>query len=347
MTHRNIYLVGSAPMRDEADMFETMSGLFGERLRWLPDGETGERLNWVSWLEPVFANCPALFKTGELFKLHDSAMGFPRYALKPGKSASDVTFGNLFYADIAQRSYATFARLKKSGKIAATTKFQIDLVPAHSVLWLFAADELQEPLDSVYNEAVKREIDKIAGTLPHDEIAIQFDVASAVFARLQRATANAYGATKDEMLEKFSGVIADLGNRVPADIDLLVHLCYGDNNHKHSVEPIDMGDMVEFTRRLIAKLKRPMQLIHMPVPRDRSDDAYFAPLRDLELPEETELCLGLVHHTDGVEGTVKRLATAKKYASDFSVGTECGFGRRRPDTIPELLRIHDAASRAS
>jgi hypothetical protein len=25
---------------------------------------------------------------------------------------------------------------------------------------------------------------------------------------------------------------------------------------------------------------------------------------------------------------------------DFSIGTECGFGRRDPATIPELLRIH-------
>ena len=78
----------------------------------------------------------------------------------------------------------------------------------------------------------------------------------------------------------------------------------------------------------------------MPVPRNRDDDAYFEPLRNLKLRPETELCLGLVHHTDGVEGTKKRLATARKYAQGFSVGTECGFGRRDPKTIPELLRIH-------
>ena len=82
----------------------------------------------------------------------------------------------------------------------------------------------------------------------------------------------------------------------------------------------------------------------MPVPRNRSDAAYFEPLRRLELRPETELCLGLVHHTDGVEGTKKRLATAKRYAANFSIGTECGFGRRDPRTIPELLRIHAAVA---
>ena len=80
--------------------------------------------------------------------------------------------------------------------------------------------------------------------------------------------------------------------------------------------------------------------IHMPVPRNRADDAYFEPLRKLKLRAETQLCLGLVHHTDGVEGCTKRLATARKYVTNFSVGTECGFGRRDPKTIPELLRIH-------
>jgi hypothetical protein len=78
----------------------------------------------------------------------------------------------------------------------------------------------------------------------------------------------------------------------------------------------------------------------MPVPRDRADDAYFEPLRRLALRPETELSLGLVHYTDGVEGTEKRLATAKKYAGNFSIATECGFGRRNPRTIPELLHIH-------
>jgi hypothetical protein len=82
----------------------------------------------------------------------------------------------------------------------------------------------------------------------------------------------------------------------------------------------------------------------MPVPRDRSDEAYFAPLRGLHLRPETELCLGLVHYTDGLDGTRRRLATAEKFVKDFSIATECGFGRRDPATIPELLRIHAQAA---
>ena len=216
-----------------------------------------------------------------------------------------------------KHSYADFKRLKDAGKIAAGTKFQVDLVPAHSVIWLFLVDALHAPLDPRYNDALKREIDKIAAAIPHDELAIQFDVASAVFARLERNEASSYGRSKAEMQETFSAIVADLGNRVPAGVDLLYHLCYGDSNHRHVVEPTDMGDMVEFANRLSRTIKRPIDLIHMPVPRNRADDAYFAPSKRLTLRPETELCLGLVHYTDGVAGTKQRLATAKKYAEEF------------------------------
>ena len=201
----------------------------------------------------------------------------------------------------------TFAALKRAGKIPAQVKFQVDLVPAHSVIWLFVQEDLQRAVDPLYNEAVLREIDKIAAAIPHDELAIQFDIASAVFARLERDQPSPYGNTKEEMQATFSEIVVRLAEHVPADIDLLFHFCYGDAGHRHVVEPTDMGDMVDYANRLAGQLERPIAQIHMPVPRDRSDEAYFAPLRRLKLDPQTRLCLGLVHYTDGIEGTRKRL----------------------------------------
>lgn len=46
---------------------------------------------------------------------------------------------------------------------------------------------------------------------------------------------------------------------------------------------------------------------------------------------------------DGVEDvqfTDLKYASAQKYLSHFGAATECGFGRREPDTLPELFRIH-------
>jgi len=339
MSGHNVHLIGSVPLRDAAAVFETVSAALGPQLKRIPDGETGARLDWITWLEPVFSKNP-LFETAETFRLHETAPARQRYRMKPGISAKDVRLDNLFYADIARESYATFKRLRDNGKIPPGTKFQVDLVPAHSVLWLYVTERQQMELDPVYNEAVIREIDKLTKSIPHKDLAIQFDVASAVFARLERKEANPYGRSKEETQAHFTAIIAKLANLVLHDIDLLFHFCYGDSNHRHVVEPTDMGDMVDMANALTRAISRPIQLIHMPVPRNRFDDAYFAPLTRLALRPETELCLGLVHYTDGLEGTRRRMATARKYTKNFSIATECGLGRRPPETIPELLRIH-------
>src|SRR5262249_52925950 len=85
--------------------------------------------------------------------------------------------------------------------------------------------------------------------------------------------------------------------------------------------------------------------VHMPVPRERADMGYVAPLEKLRLPGTTRLYLGLVHYTDGVEGTHKRIETASSTYADFGIATECGMGRRVGQDIPALLRIdREAAS---
>ena len=338
---RKVHLVGSVPLPDAREVFTVVSRELGPHLKRIPDGETGERLDWITWLEPIFADHPAFEPSGETFQLHGALQRRDRrYRLKSGIAAEDVKFDNILYADIAIRSYEIFAELKRQKIIPTECKFQIDLVPAHSAIWLYVQEDLQRAIDKPFNDAVLREIDKIAATIPRDQIAIQFDVASAVFARLERAQKSPYGATKEEMQETFTQIVLRLANHVPADIDLLFHFCYGDAGHKHVVEPTDMGDMVEFANRLTREVTRSIDLVHMPVPRDRTDDAYFAPLSRLKLQSKAELCLGLIHYTDGVDGTMRRLAAAKKFRSDFSLATECGFGRRDPSTLLGLLRLH-------
>lgn len=344
MAGRDIHLIGSVPMADAETVFRTMSAALGRRLKRIPDGETGSRLNWITWLETIFRDHPLFEPSEETFQVHEDAPAFTRYQMKDGVSAADVDFDDLLWGNVAIESYGIFKQLRNEGEIPAGTKFQVDLVPAHSVIWLFVKSNQQAELDPVFNAAVGREIDKIADSIPREDLAIQLDVASAVFARLERGQGDVYGATREEMLGRFTDILTTLGNRVPADVDLLFHFCYGDSEHRHVIEPTDMDDMVDLANRLTQAIARPIQLIHMPVPRDRDDAAYFEPLKRLKLNPETQLCLGLVHYTDGIEGTKKRLATAQKYVTDFAIATECGFGRRTPDTIPELLQIHAAAA---
>jgi hypothetical protein len=77
----------------------------------------------------------------------------------------------------------------------------------------------------------------------------------------------------------------------------------------------------------------------MPVPINRADDAYFAPLHEL-LNHDATVFLGLIHISDGVEGSLKRAKVARRYLQRFGVATECGLGRRPRETLTDVLRIH-------
>jgi hypothetical protein len=85
----------------------------------------------------------------------------------------------------------------------------------------------------------------------------------------------------------------------------------------------------------------------MPVPRDWIDAAYYEPLNNLWPDRSAELYLGLVHLSGGLAATRQRIDLAERFAADFGIATECGFGRRSPDTIPGLLDLHRQAAEPS
>ncbi|HEY6542412.1 MAG TPA: hypothetical protein VIZ18_15820, partial [Ktedonobacteraceae bacterium] len=255
------------------------------------------------------------------------------FKLRPG--VSDIDFDSLGYADVALASYKVFARLKQSGTIPAQYRFQVSLPTPLASVTAFIVDEERAKVLPAYERAMFAELERIASDIPHDELAIQWDVAIE-FGLLEGVVFTNYQHVKTGIIEQ----LVRLGNQVPGDVELGYHLCYGDAGHKHFVEPEDTSKLVDVANGISAGLQRSLNWISMPVPRNRSDDAYFAPLKNLRLHPETELYLGLVHYTDGVEGTRRRIEAAQRVVKDFGVATECGFGRRSPETIPDLLRIH-------
>jgi hypothetical protein len=106
------------------------------------------------------------------------------------------------------------------------------------------------------------------------------------------------------------------------------------------MEPRDAGAMVRLTNAMLDHIDRRVDWVHMPVPMERDDDDFFAPLRALRLPEHTELYLGLVHFEDGTAGTQRRIDTAARHVTSFGVATECGIGRIPRDEVVPTLQIH-------
>ena len=131
-----------------------------------------------------------------------------------------------------------------------------------------------------------------------------------------------------------------LGNAIPPQIDLGYHLCYGSMNNRHWKEPDDLAMCVKVSNWLASETSRPIDFLHMPVPIDRSDHAYFAPLDGLSVQQETELFLGLVHDQDGDAGNRARIDAAKDHLEAFGLATECGLGRRDAADMPDLMALH-------
>jgi len=199
-------------------------------------------------------------------------------------------------------------------------------------------------IEGPYEQAMLREVEAICRAIPHRDLCIQWDICIEMIMWDGRweGIRNPFGS---DLQNQILGRIGRLGSAVPQEVELGFHLCYGDYDAKHFVEPLDAGKLVEVANRFTETAGRPIAYFHMPVPADRADDAYYAPLQHLCLSPETELYLGLVH-ADGVAATSKRIAAATRYCPDFGIATECGIARSRtPELVRRLLEIHAEASR--
>jgi methionine synthase II (cobalamin-independent) len=149
------------------------------------------------------------------------------------------------------------------------------------------------------------------------------------------------GTSHDEIIGRMQRICA----LVPRDVELGVHLCYADFRARHFLEPRDAGKMVGLANALVSAIEHPLAFIHMPVPIERTDDAFFEPFQDLKLPSQTELYLGVVHAADGADGTRRRIAVASRHVSRFGIATECGIARARsPGLVRWLIDIHAQTS---
>jgi hypothetical protein len=224
--------------------------------------------------------------------------------------------------------------------IPAGVRFQVSLpLPEDATrVFLTNADDFAR-LSAAYEGAIGREIERITEVIPPDDLVIQWDICIEVLAvELKDEIRAPWKPSGDPFARYLQGLTA-VARHVPEQTLMGCHLCYGDFQHSHVSEPPDLSVVVRMANAAHKEVARPVDYYHMPVPRSRDDEAYFAPLKNLDIGE-AKLYLGLIHHTDGIAGYMRRVGTAQRYVSGFGIATECGLSRRRKETIPELLRIH-------
>ena len=346
-TSRPTHLVGSVPFATAEEVFSVAGELLGNTLRSVPDGETGERIHWFMWQQKVMEDSPFLRRARQSSKDPSTAAeqaGLGRYEVRG--ELSGARFDKLGYADAAMASYKTFARLRAGGKVPHGVRFQVSLPTPLAPMTVMIESKDYEKVEPLYEDAMRAEIEAICRVIPANDLAIQWDVANEIGILegipIVPNPEILFPNPKSDILRRMLKV----ASWVPDEVALGFHFCYGDYDHKHYMEPKDARVMVDLANAIFRETSRRVDWVHMPVPKERDDDAYFAPLADLDLPAETQLYLGLVHYTDGLEGGKRRIATAQRHVPAFGVATECGLGRRPPATIRDVMKLMAALASA-
>lgn len=330
------HLVGSIGLDTVDEVYRTVGELLGPYLRRVPDGEVGGRKLWISWQYPLLR--ASVFLRPDPSGAIRPTNRFPLLTLAEGIAPSDVRFGELGYAREARASYLDFVAARDNGTLPKGIRFQVCLPTPFAVVSSVVVPAVLPAVEAAYERAMIAEVAALCRHIPHRDLCIQWDVCNEMVVwDGQASDAVPAAVPREELIARMQRLCA----AVPDDVELGLHLCYGDFGAKHFVEPKDAAKMVEFANALAKAIPHKLAYIHMPVPIERNDDAFHAPFRDLKLGEGTELFLGLVHAKDGVEGTRARLAAAQRHAPKFGVATECGMARARSeDTVRALLKIH-------
>jgi hypothetical protein len=338
MPRDTIYLVGSLPLKDGEAVFRDISRELGPYLARIPDGETGERIKWIVFQQRMLTEHPAMEvdptepplavrqSDGTVFR------EIKRLRIKPELDAERIHFDTT-YDRAALGSYKDFERLNADGTIPPDVRFQFALPTPMATGLQYVSPNGRERYLRAYEGALLSALKNIVGGIPHDKLSLQFDVCQEVL-----MWENYYPQRDPDYKEATFREFSRLASAVPLGVELGFHLCYGSPNDQPLIKLKDASVLVEMMNGIDEFVKRPVQFIHIPVPRT-AEDAFFAPLANWRNTKGTRLYLGLLQYNDP-HGDERRINAARRVLKDFGVGAECGFGRTDPARVPNILAGH-------
>lgn len=216
-------MVGSiSAYPDATTAFKQCAQRMPNRLKRIPDGETGERKFFTRWqITALKEKVPQVI----------APLAANQAVQKIELSADEVEKGNAQlldldfetqYDDVAIESYATFKKSKDQGHIPKETRFQVCLPTSNNVAYT-AYHQFRETLFDVHEKALFKAIGRIQNEIPHEQLSIQIDLAidTALWEGVFETT------WLDDPKEGVLDCILRLISQIEQDVEVGIHNCYG------------------------------------------------------------------------------------------------------------------------
>lgn len=306
----------------------------GPHLRSLPDGETGERRNWITSIIEGLRAHPDLevAKEGD-WSDYDKT---PRFKVKRGHKllGASLDFGHVAAVQANLPAFEEICRDSGRADLAYLVGVPGDFDMAMFTMGPAGALRYRR----AFTEATVAEITRIHGLLG-DQAIFQLEVpAELVLLTKLPAPAHPFVA------KLFGKWLAGLAAACPMGARFGVHLCLGDMNHRAFGRMKDVGPLVSLIQAIVAAWPagRPLEFVHAPFAAAQDPPptapAFFDPLAELHLPAGTRFIAGFAHEDQslddqrGVQATIEGLL-----GGPVDVASSCGLGRRDPQAARRTL----------
>jgi hypothetical protein len=297
----------------------------GDALRWVPDGETGERLNWVVHIIEKLRAHPDLEVANEGdWSDYDDVL---RFRVRKGRKlrGESLDFGHV---EPFREGFREFGELKAElGR--EDLVFQVGIPGDFDM-----AGMVLGPLGALvhrraFREATVAEIRSIHAEAGRDvvfQLEVPFELVS---------VARAPALVQPLVARLLARGIARIAHDAPTGARFGVHLCLGDMNHKALMQMRDMGPVVELANSIVAAwpARRELEFVHAPFAGASQaptlDPGHYAPLAGLRIPPTTRFVAGFVYEHQSLAEQQQLLSIIESAVGrPVDVSAACGLGRR-------------------
>lgn len=276
---------------------------------------------------------------------------FPSYGLRSGQQL-EVRQVSMDRVERIGGAVAAFESLQRERPELADTKIQISLPnPLDLAMFVFAGAAVSGGLPvgkalrhfdlavaalrqlPVFTEAVVQEVSEVLAR-HGDRIVWQLESPFALLSMVKATQLGSRWALAPLVARQLAGV---LGRMHEIGAETIVHLCYGDYQHKSLLAPRSLAPAVSLlnrTARLLDRQGATLPPVHIPCAYGSDpaplDPGFYAPLRSLST--DWRVIAGVVS-TDSVENSdrARALFEAELGRNAFGVATACGLGRCTPE----------------